>query len=454
MLLMLLACTGSNPLGGSIISDDTAALAENVSTVIEVSFTLSESAEVSVSYTLSEGETLNSPSRALDAGNHMMRILGITGATEVSWAVVAVDSSGGTNNGDGGEIRTGNLPSSVPTFNISEHVPENTDEPWMVGAALSTDANDVQFIINRDGDVVWYHETTGDLVSPWAEPAVDGQGGVLVNSFQEDFCTDVGQVIRYNMSGQEVEATVTPEGHHVFVQHEDGTIAYIARDIRDHEDYPKPVCGDKVVEIAPDGTSRELFTAWDHFEVVSNGGMQQDFYCDCLDWTHGNMLAWNASTSSYLLSFANTNTIIEFDRESGAALRQFGDEPGSYEFSPPIAAFARQHGGYYTDEGTLILTQTNQTIKETTAVEYLIDDDALLLTQDWVYGIGEGYYALALGEPHRLENQNTLVNFGSEGLMQEVTSVGTVVWEAGLDVGSFLGRTTLINDIYDLDVAD
>ena len=275
---------------------------------------------------------------------------------------------------------------------------------------------------------------------------------MLLNSFQEDFCTDVGQVARYDMSGVEAEVTVTPEGHHVFVQHEDGTIAYIARDIREHDDFPKPVCGDKVVEIAPDGTTTELFSAWDHFEVVANGGMQQDFYCDCLDWTHGNMLAWNATTSSYLLSFANTNTIIEFDRASGDALRQFGDEPGSYAFDPPISAFARQHGGYYTDEGSLLLTQTNQTIKETTAVEYLVDDDTLTLTQDWTYGIGEGFYALALGEPHRLPNQNTLVNFGSDGLMQEVTPLGEVVWEAGTDVGTFLGRTTLIDDIYDLDV--
>ncbi len=451
MLLMLLACNGGGVLGGSIVTNDTATLAENVSTVIEVSFTLEESADTVVSYTTVDGDPLSTPSQSLEAGDHVVRILGIPSATEVTWAVVSTDSSGEAHNGEGGEIRTGNLPSSVPSFNIETHLEEYTDESWMVGAALATDGNDVQFVINRDGDVVWYHETTGDLVSPWAEPSHDGKGGILLNSFQEDFCTDVGQVARMDMSGNEVEVTLTPEGHHVFVQHADGTIAYIARDIQEHEDFPEPVCGDKVVEIAPDGTMTDIFSSWDHFEVVPNGGMQQSFYCDCLDWTHGNMLAWNPSTNSYLLSFANTNTIIEFDRDSGEALRQFGDEPGSFSFDPPISAFSRQHGGYYTETGALILTQTNQTIKETTAVEYLVDDDNQQLVQDWVYGIGEGFYALALGEPHRLPNLNTLVNFGSEGLMQEVTPGKDVVWEAGLDVGTFLGRTTLIDDIYELE---
>ncbi len=451
MFLTLLACSGGNPLGGSIVSEDTAAVAANVATVVEVTFTLDESADVAIAYTAGDGEQLSTPSRSLDAGTHMMRILGVPAATELSWAVSATDSTGELFNGEGGSLRTGGLPAAVPTFNVDGWQEQYTDEQWMVGAALATDSTDVQFIIDREGNVVWYHETEGDLVSPWAEPAWDGNGGVLSNSFQEDFCTDVGKVTRWDMSGNEVEATVTPEGHHVFVQHEDGTIAYIARDIREHDDFSEPVCGDKVIEIAPDGTSTDLFSAWDHFEVVPNGGMQQDFYCDCLDWTHGNMLAWNADSQSYLLSFANTNTIIEFDRASGAALRQFGDEPGSYAFDPPISAFARQHGGYYTKEGTLILTQTNQTIKETTAVEYAVDDDAQTLVQDWVYGVGEGFYALALGEPHRLENQNTLVNFGSDGVMQEVTTSGDVVWEASMDVGTFLGRTTLIDDIYELD---
>jgi len=446
MLWILVACNGSG-----LVSDDSAALAAEVATVIEVSFTLSDPADVHVTYSVEGGGTQSTPTRSLAAGDHMTRILGVPPVSDVTWGVIAT-ADGESGSSDGGEIRTGNIPSSIPTFNVDTHDPTKTDEEWLIGATLSTTGSDVQFIINRDGDVVWYHETGGDLISPWTEPPNDGDGGVLYNEFQEDFCTDVGVVKRLDMSGELMEEIRTVEGHHVFVQHEDGTIAYAARDVRDHEDYTEPVCGDAVVEIAPDGTNTTLISTWDLFELVHNAGMDHPFYCNCLDWTHANMLSWNPDRNTYLFSLANLDTIVEFDRDSGEVVRLFGGEAGAYEFDPKMSAFNHQHGGHFTDEGTLLLTQTTQIpTTETTAVEFEIDDDAQTLTKIWSYGEDLGLHAMALGEPHRLDNKNTLVNFGSKGTIHEVTGLGEVVWEVSLDVGTFLGRTQLFDDIYSLD---
>ncbi|GEM_PF-1164369 len=451
MIWLLIACSGTSLLNSSIVSDDTAATAAKVQTVIEVSFTLDEAADVHVAYTL-DGVDKVTPTRSLAAGDHMMRVLGVPAAKTVTWSVVAVDSAGETHNGEGGELRVGNIPSAIPTFNVNIWDETQTVESWMAGAIITTDGEDVQFVMDRDGNVVWYHTTPVELVTPWAEPSLhNDKRGILINEFQEDFCTDVGQVVRYDMSGEIIEEIRTIEGHHVFLEHEDGTIAYMARDVRDVDGYDEPVCGDKVVEVAPDGTNTELFTIWDHHEVTPNNGMEIEFYCDCIDWTHSNMLGWYPDKNTYLFSFANTDTVVEFDRDSGELIRQFGKEPGSYVFDPLISSFARQHGVSYTDTDTFLVSQTTLSVKETTMREYTVDDDSATLVREWEYGKDLGYYALALGEAHRLPNGNTLANFGSAGIMQEVNAAGEIVWESTLDVGGILGRTVFFDDIYDLE---
>jgi len=450
MWMTILACSGGG-LGSSVVSNDAAALSPLVSTVLEVTFSLDQTADVSVTYTLSDEDAQSTPTQSMDAGDHLVRVLGLPAQTDVTWSVVAVDTDFETHSGAGGTVTTGSLPSTVPDLTVDTLVAENTDEPWMLGTVLSDEGTDMTLISDRDGNIVWYRETPESLTSTWVTPAADGTGGLLVNDYQQDFCGEQGQVTQLDLSGNELVVTPIPDGHRVFFQHDDGTLAYLARDAREHGGFEEPVCGDRVIELSPDGTSRELFNAWDHYEPVANGNVPQGYYCDCLDWTHADSLAWNPTTNSYLLGFANTSTLVEFDRDSGEILRQFGEEAGSYTFDPPIGAFGKPHGARFTAAGTLLLTRTNDAVQETTAAEYLIDDDAQSLTQDWIYGVGEGFYVASLGEVHRLENQNTLVNFGSDGVLHEVTPLGAVVWEAHVGEGLTLGHTMMIGDLYGLE---
>jgi hypothetical protein len=81
-------------------------------------------------------------------------------------------------------------------------------------------------------------------------------------------------------------------------------------------------------------------------------------------------------------------------------------------------------------------------------IEYTLKDGAL--SEDWRYGFTKSSFSLGQALP--LSNNDVFVNYGSEGMLQEVTRDGTVVWEATLS-GSGPGAPTfgqfqLLNTLY------
>jgi hypothetical protein len=84
---------------------------------------------------------------------------------------------------------------------------------------------------------------------------------------------------------------------------------------------------------------------------------------------------------------------------------------------------------------------------ETVAVEYAVDDTLGQLREVWSEGDAEGFRALVQGYAVGLENGNRLVNWGSVGLVREVTRDGEVVWEARCPSGEF-GSTLPFSDFY------
>ena len=55
-----------------------------------------------------------------------------------------------------------------------------------------------------------------------------------------------------------------------------------------------------------------------------------------------------------------------------------------------------------------------------------------------------------MGEAHRLPGGHTLHNYGSTARIREFTPAGDVVWDTQWGGGQTLGRTEVIEDLYDL----
>ena len=169
-----------------------------------------------------------------------------------------------------------------------------------------------------------------------------------------------------------------------------------------------------------------------------------------------------------MLSFPEEQTIAEIDRKSGTVVATYGARTGSYSFSPSPWSFEWQHSAVITPAGTLLVSShlPNYDRFATAAPnhhafeEFTIDRTAKRLTRRWLCGDASAdgpEWAYSRGEVAILSNGNYLVNYGTGGVIREVTPDKKTVFYVKFDVATgnddynkLVGRTFLVDDLYKL----
>ncbi len=436
---LLIGCSGG---GSAQFLEVEATIAETVATVVSVSWSLDQEAQVWLEYGLNgacDGEVTNSITG--DSGETL--ILGIPPVTDVCFSAVA-DIDGVDLRSDSQTIRTGNIPSTFSTMTIEDYDPNLVAPGFIVGSNAIDPA--MLYVVNREGDIVWYQEPLNEFLRPQMIVSQSGDS-FIYNEFSKDFTDDSSKIVRVGFNGETIEEFSTPNGHHSFQELPDGTMVYIAIDVRDTDEWG-PVVGDSIVEIPPDGGDPVVvYTVWDDPDIVleSHSEWGSTFYPQGKDWTHANYIYYSEDRDSYTISFRNINTVLEFDRTTGETIRSVG-RYGTHDTQPGLVQYP--HAGYWTAEGTLMFLTSPPGTNESWGVEVDFDDENMVADLIWSYGEGEGHKSLILGEALRLSNDNTLVNFGSTGRLIEVTPEGEEVWSLFTSVGTFPGHTTVLEDFY------
>jgi hypothetical protein len=203
-------------------------------------------------------------------------------------------------------------------------------------------------------------------------------------------------------------------------------------------------------ELTRDGRVRTVWSCQAHFGALF----------DC----YSNTVNWNPLEDTVLLSFPNENTVIEIDRPSGEVVGQYGDAPGSYAFSPASWEFEFQHFANITLDGTLLVSShmpgyeiTEEPVAGQHAfMEFDIDRENQVLTQRWIYSEGQEWAAYK-GMAIRLPNGNTLANYGTGGVIREITPDKQTAFRVKFDrtagddfFNKMVGNNVLIDDLYSL----
>jgi len=339
-----------------------------------------------------------------------------------------------------GSIRTAPLPAGLPTTTLLASDPAlyDLDTPWLLTSIdKTTDIGTPEatwvIILDRQGRIVWALETPAFRLTLHPRISAD-EGAILMDLNSHLGAFDRGaasQVQRVGIDGVVQATWDTPGLHHPYTDLPDGSLAWGA-------------WGDglETLEILdPTGVQRTLWDCGDYHAAQGLDGTP----CS------SNTLSWDPGSERFLFSFYTTHTMVEIDGNSGATTRWFGQMPGAWDFDPSDSGFVWQHGGYLTDEGTLLVSmRAPDGADETVAREYTLDEQNLTLHEIWSYGQGQGLYAPELGEATRLPGGNTLLNYGSGTHIREVTPPGTTVWDLRIEDGSLLGRGTPIQDLYGL----
>ncbi len=418
----------------------------DIESLVYVTFDQVQEATAWVEFKPTEDEDwMLSPTQELGVEQGEFLLLGVPYAAEFVFRV-------GNDLGDGAvysEEFTGTTPEppgSLPLVQLHTSDPESYEPS---GEFLITSVNAItggwvsgtffRVIIDRKGRTVWAQETADHHWTTFMRIARNGED-LLADKFSYWANWDTGAastVQRMKIDGTIVEEYATPGGHHAFTELPDGSLVW-----------PAATWTTETVEkLDPDGNQTTLFDC-EQFHA------ERDILAMC----QSNTITWDEPTDTFLISHYTTSTLVQFDHASGEVLRVMGALVGDYEFVPETSAFDWQHGAYWLDADTLLLsthrTDVDEEDLETVVREYDIDDDAMTLTNTWSFGEGEGLHAHTAGEAHRLPNGNTLHNYGSWGRLREVTPDGTIVWDVDWRIeldettDRLVGRSIFVEDLY------
>jgi hypothetical protein len=420
--------SGDTALEGDAIQELSWQVHDEIGSLIVVSWEQLTAATVHLEFQVDD-DWLASPSRELDTGPQQELLLGVPYDHDVSFRVV-VDLAGDAWTSDEQLAHTGEHPQLglAPSMLISD---ASGWEPTLDYVLLTVvNSRGWTVIVDRQGRLVWASQTPPQRTSLYSRPSFDGTD-ILVdhNSFWQIFDGGAAsQVQRMKIDGSVVDTYDTPGLHHPFLELGDGSLVWSAA--RGNTE--------TVEKLTPAGDSETL---WSCREFLDELDIQS--YCG------SNTLSWNQTDDTILISLYSQETIVEFDHATGETLRYFGHAPGAWQFDPPESAFYWQHGGHFTEAGTLITSShVSDSSDECVVREYSLDASNEVLQEVWSFGVGLGVESESMGEVHRLPSGNTLHNYGAGARLREVTPDGTVVWD--LEWQTEIGRSTPLENLYAL----
>jgi hypothetical protein len=409
---------------------------------LEAVWTSDDAATGRVEVDLGEGGVRSYAAESATPTSHRALLLGLPAETEVAWT--AITTTDGEEERCDGTALTGSLPDWLPEWTHNQRR-EQTGGPWLSGAAFPWgDGTPLVFVLDAAGDYAWYQalpEGT-EVVGLQADPT---RPGVLASAvFNADHVTDDTEVLRWALDGSEAwPADALSAGHHAVVLHDDGAVAWLARDVRDwfdqDTDATVPVAGDALVVRAADGTTRTLLSTWDILDVVPGNRWNAGFYPDAYDWTHANALTWSADRGTYLMSLGGIDTILEVDGESGAVLRSFVGEAGGSGVNgeglgEPDSddTFSLPHSPSLLEPDDLLLVSLGVEIE---VVRYTIEAAGLQRT----WSLSGDTISLALGSAELQPSAELVFAGGSARFLRQYDGAGLLLSDADFESGYVLG---------------
>ncbi len=374
---------------------------------------------------------------AADDGTFRATVVGLKAGRDYLLRGV-VETGAGAVSSETVEIATEPPPAALPSFDLT--VAGEGPAPVVVTSLLG--AEPAAVAVDGDGDYVWWYlpgtlDPGGQGLVTRAVPSADGRSmWVAAWTPLDGFgpSTDDRSLLRVALDGSEAEVVGVAGLHHDVCELPDGTVAALVFDEREVDGVT--LNGDALVEIAPDGSQRALWSTWDDFDPTP-----EDAQTPGAHWSHANAVDWDEARGVYRVSLRNLDALVEIDRE-GHLVWQFGGQDGDVQLlSGRPATHQHQHQG--TDGGLLVFDNGEDGVADSRAVEYAVDRDAGTAEQVWELVPDPGLMVYALGDVARLAGGSTVVTWATAGRIQQVDPAGDTLWQLDLSLGAGLGYTTL-----------
>jgi hypothetical protein len=436
--------SGGAGSGDEYVSGVTVTVNPMVNTILVVNWTQAKAAEqVWLEFSFTGSSVMKSRMVAGATGAHKDVVLGVPGSTAVTVRIVS--QQGGVDYKTRDYMgMTGAVPSGVPVPMISMYdATAASPERYMLGAVENAGGCTNRscylvgpywvYIMDRQGRIVWYYtDSTSNAATGFPRVARDGEY-IWIDKAR----TGTRSVHKTTLDRTTYTQTVAVSGLADAIDvTTDGSLLYeVNGDLR---------------ELTKAGTTRNI---WSCRTAMGSG-----YNC------YSNTVNWNPTDDTVLMSFPEPNTVVQINRATGALVATYGDFAGSYAFSPTTWSFEFQHFPNITAAGTLLVSTHLSAFPEGSSaganqhafVEFTIDRTAKRLTEKWSYT--GAYWPLSRGMAIRLANGNTLANYGTNGIIQEITPDKKIVFQVKFDhptgandfYNRLVGHNVMIDDLYTL----
>ena len=405
--------------------------------------------------------------------SHVVPILGLRPDRTHMVRVVVADENGRTSTSEILNITTDPLPGDFPPIDVRVSEPARMEpgvtmfEPVYRSTDGEERADHLLVAVDESGEVVWYYRAE----RPVSDARRLQNGNLLYRTGR------AGPLYEIDMLGNTVfewHTNRTPEDHvgsdsiHVHtdtLHHEtfetrSGNIVAISTELRTYENYPgsdsivdapkeaSDVLGDVLVEFSRQGdVLREvrLLDLLDPYRIGYNsldwGGAwrvlfpQEEETRPRRDWAHANAVVLDAGERYAIVSLRHQDAVVKIDWQTGELVWILGSHDG---WAPEWQAYLlqpkgellwpyHQHAPMITPDGTVLLFDNgNYRVRPfdepmppsesfSRAVEYLIDEDTMEVSEVWSYGGpgDESFFARFLGDADWMpQTGNVLINYG------------------------------------------
>lgn len=414
----------------------TAVVAELVPTVVTVTWTEEVDGDVGVEFGPTEAYGSVAWPHPLRPGS--APLVGSAPMSDVHWRIV-VDRDGERIVGEDHVVRTGARPEDLPVLSLAAPTADDWEGFLLVSAFDAIHGVSAVLLLDGEGEVVWWQESS--LFVPSARLSRDG--AVL---FRTDSVGDDGRdggIWSVDWTGERLNVRAHDDaGHHDFVELEDGTLAALDAEVSTWNG--EPIVGDRIVEYHPDGTSREVWSAFDAL-VPAIDEEKATYTREGLDWTHANGLDYDPVTGRYLVSLYGLSSLVAVDAATGETAWTLGRDGSTYAFVDD-PGFGPQHAPSFVDGGVLLFDNHNPTGKEddpvraSRAVRYDLDAETGLAHPVWHWTPQADLTNGILGDALLLDDASVLVSDGIGGALQVVGEDGELRLSFKAPPGWMFGR--------------
>ncbi len=295
----------------------------------------------------------------------------------------------------------------IPAFSVTVH-----DSAASTGYYfLSTDQT--LLILDKWGSVVYYRNGvtgTGFTLQP---------NGMMsywnVNKFRlmDSTFTDIDSVRVKNNIPDVHDFQILPNGHYALFGKK-----YVQMDLSSYffdGQYGSPNATVSCGVVQEQDVNKNVVFEW-HTEDYFSFGDVDSFWLQqapVVDWNHPNTIEMDTD-GNYMVSHRHFNEITKINRIDSSVIWRFGGSKNQFSFVNFPVPFYGQHDIRRLPNGNVMIFDNGQykTSHDARSLEFQLDEVNKIATLVWSYTYDSTMYSRSQGNTQRLDNLNTLINYG------------------------------------------